>query len=216
MAISAVEYRVGVGPALDTYTLLLCLGVLALLTLVNLRGISDAGRLFALPPYLFVGSFVVILLLGLYAVVLSGGYPRPIVAPPKPPQAAEAADLWLLLPTFASGCAAMTGVEAVSNGVTTFREPRVKLARRTLAIIVLTIAILLTGIAYLATAYGVAAPPAATTPILWSGLHLRFRSASATTAASIMERPSNSAPPRGRFARPARCSILSNSISFAP
>src|SRR5262249_5098275 len=120
-------------------------------------GIIEAGRLFALPTYLFVGSFLVILLLGLYPAVISGGHPRPVVAPPKPPQAAEAVGFWLLVRAFARGCAAMTGVEAVSNGVTTFREPRVMLARRTLAIIVVTLAILLGGIAYLATAYGVTA-----------------------------------------------------------
>jgi amino acid transporter len=154
---AGVAALVSAVPALHTYTLLLCLGVLALLTLVNLRGIVDAGRLFGLPTYLFVASFVVILLLGFHAAVTSGGYPRPVVAPPKPPQAAEAVGLWLLLRTFASGCTAMTGVEAVSNGVTTFRDPRVKIARRTLAIIVLTLGILLAGIAYLATAYGVMA-----------------------------------------------------------
>jgi amino acid transporter len=144
-------------PALQAYTMLLCLGVLTLLTLANLRGIIDAGRLFALPTYLFVGSFLIILLLGFYAAIIGGGQPRPLVAPPEPPQASEPVGLWLLLRAFASGCTAMTGVEAVSNGVTTFREPRVMLARRTLAVIVITLGILLAGIAYLASAYGVTA-----------------------------------------------------------
>jgi amino acid transporter len=154
---AGVAALVSAVPALQAYTMLLCLGVLTLLTLANLRGIIDAGRLFALPTYLFVGSFLVILLLGFYAAVISGGQPRPLVAPPEPPQAAEPIGLWLLLRAFASGCTAMTGVEAVSNGVTTFREPRVMLARRTLAIIVITLGILLAGIAYLASAYGVMA-----------------------------------------------------------
>src|SRR5215471_13735412 len=73
-------------PALHAYTLLLCVGVITLLTLANLRGIIDAGRLFALPTYLFVGSFLLILLLGLYPAVISGGHPRPVVAPPKRPR----------------------------------------------------------------------------------------------------------------------------------
>ena len=126
-------------------------------TLVNLRGVVDAGRLFALPTYLFVGSFIVILLLGGYAAVTSGGHPHALVAPPAPPPAVEAVGLWLLLRAFASGCTAMTGVEAVSNGVSVFREPRVSVARQTLAIIVVTLAFLLGGIAYVASAYGIAA-----------------------------------------------------------
>jgi len=144
-------------PMLHAYTLPLCLGVLVLLTLVNLRGVVDAGRLFALPTYLFVGSFIVILLLGGYAAVTSGGHPHALVAPPAPPPAVEAVGLWLLLRAFASGCTAMTGVEAVSNGVSVFREPRVSVARQTLAIIVVTLAFLLGGIAYVASAYGIAA-----------------------------------------------------------
>src|SRR5581483_6601098 len=67
--------------------------------------------------------------------------------------------LWLLVKGFSSGCTAMTGVEAVSNGVQAFREPRVKNARITLTIIIGTLILLLTGIAYLCRAYGIGATP---------------------------------------------------------
>jgi amino acid transporter len=144
-------------PSLQPYTLPLCLGTLLVLTLVNLRGTMDAGRLFAAPTYLFVACFLAVLAIGGYAVIVSGGHPRPVVQPPSPPSPVEALGLWLLLRAFASGCTAMTGVEAVSNGVSTFRQPQVHNARLTLSIIVLTLGILLAGIAYLATSYGIMA-----------------------------------------------------------
>ncbi len=141
-------------PALHDYTLVLCLGILALLTLVNLRGTMDAGRLFALPTYLFVGCFLIVIFIGTYAAMTGGGHPHAVTPPPAPPKAAEAVGWWLILRAFASGCTAMTGVEAVSNGVNAFREPQVANARLTLSIVVATLGILLAGIAYLATSYG--------------------------------------------------------------
>jgi len=144
-------------PALHAYTLPLCLGILALLTAVNLRGTMDAGRLFALPTYLFIACFMIVLVVGAYGAITSGGHPQPVVAPPPLPKATAAISLWLLLRAFASGCTAMTGVEAVSNGVDAFREPHVTNARRTLTAIVVTLGILLGGIAYLAMSYGVMA-----------------------------------------------------------
>jgi amino acid transporter len=159
----AVGISAGVGalvsaaPSLHPYILPLCLGILVLLTLVNLRGTMDAGRLFAVPTYLFVACFGIVIAIGGYAVIAGGGHPVPIVAPPAPPKAEETIGLWLLLRAFASGCTAMTGVEAVSNGVSAFRQPQVRNARLTLSIIVLTLAVLLAGIAYLAMRYGVMA-----------------------------------------------------------
>ena len=159
----AVGISAGVGalvsaaPSLHRYTLPLCIGILVLLTLVNLRGTMDAGRIFAVPTYLFVGSFAIVIAIGGYAVIASGGHPVPTVAPPAAPKATETIGLWLLLRAFASGCTAMTGVEAVSNGVSAFRQPQVRNARLTLSIIVVTLAILLAGIAYLAMRYGVMA-----------------------------------------------------------
>lgn len=144
-------------PELHPYTLPLCLAVLALITVVNLRGTLEAGLLFSVPTYLFVASFCGLLLYGVAKAIASGGAPAPVVPPPPLSPATEAVTWWLLLRAFASGCTAMTGVEAVSNGVNAFREPTVSHAHRTLLAIVLILGFLLAVIAYLAHTYGVGA-----------------------------------------------------------
>jgi amino acid transporter len=144
-------------PQLHPYTLELCLAVLVLITLVNLRGTLEAGLLFSVPTYLFVASFGGLLLFGVAKTILSSGAPAPVVPPPPLSSATEAVAWWLLLRAFASGCTAMTGVEAVSNGVSAFREPTVRHAHRTLVAIVLILGFMLAVIAYLAQAYHVGA-----------------------------------------------------------
>jgi amino acid transporter len=144
-------------PGLHRYTVVLCLATLAVITLVNLRGTVEAGWAFALPTYLFIGSFAVVLGVGAGKAILGQGHPQPVVPPPALPAGTSAVSLWLLLRAFASGCTAMTGVEAVSNGVTAFREPGVVNARRTLTVIVVTLALLLGGIAYLCGVFGIGA-----------------------------------------------------------
>src|SRR5215469_1188599 len=159
----AVGISAGIGaltsamPQLHPYTLELCLAVLALITLVNLRGTLEAGLVFSMPTYLFVASFGGLLLFGFVKAMIAGGSPAPIVAPPPLPAATAGATLWLLLRAFASGCTAMTGVEAVSNGVSAFRDPTVKYAHRTLTGIVLILGLLLAVISYLAPVYHVSA-----------------------------------------------------------
>src|SRR5438309_2479830 len=124
----AVGISAGVGaltsavPALHAQTLLLCLGILAVLTLLNLRGTLDSSRALALPTYLFIASFVIILGIGIGKAWLTHGQPQAIVAPPAPPPATEALGVWLLLRAIASGCTAMTGVEAVKIGRASGRE----------------------------------------------------------------------------------------------
>jgi amino acid transporter len=143
-------------PHLQRHTLLICLTILVLLVLVNLRGVKDTGTAFILPTFLFVGTLLTLIAVGMWKTVMTGGHPMPVapVPPPLPP-AVGALGTWMLLKAFASGCAAMTGVEAVSNGVMAFGEPRVKRAQRTLTVIIGILMVLLFGIAYLAKAYRV-------------------------------------------------------------
>jgi amino acid transporter len=160
---AAVGISAGVGalvsavPSLLSHTVSLCVGILVVLTILNLRGVREAGSAFAVPTYLFVGTLLITIVAGVLRVLLSGGHPTPAVPLPPPPLMTEAVSFWLLLKVFASGCTALTGVEAVSNGVKAFREPTVKNAQRTLTVIIFLLAVLLAGISYLVKAYGIAA-----------------------------------------------------------
>jgi amino acid transporter len=159
----AVGISAGVGalisavPALQPYTLALCLVILISLTVVNLRGIGEAGTLFMLPTCVFILSLCATVVWGMLATILSGGHPQPVVPPAHLAKTADVVGAWMLLRAFASGCTAMTGVEAVSNGVQAFREPVVPAARRTLTVIIVILMLLLLGIAYLAHAYQIGA-----------------------------------------------------------
>jgi len=164
---AAVGISAGVGalvsaiPSLQRHTVALCLTILILITVLNLRGVREAGVAFMVPTYLFVGTLLIMILVGVFRAVASGGHPVPVAPiPPPPPPITTAVSLWLLLKVFASGCTAITGVEAVSNGVKAFREPAVKNAQRTLTVIIFILAILLAGISYLVKAYGIAATDA--------------------------------------------------------
>jgi amino acid transporter len=159
----AVGISAGVGalvsalPALQPYTLSLCLAILVFITIVNLRGVRESGLAFVLPTYAFVFCLFTVLAIGMVKTWASGGQPMPVMPPPAVPAATTAVSLWLLLHAFASGCTAMTGVEAVSNGVPVFAAPAVRNARRTLTAIIAILVVLLGGIAYVSQAYHIAA-----------------------------------------------------------
>src|SRR5579862_4307759 len=159
----AVGISAGVGalvsaaPGLQEHTLGICLGILILITLVNLRGVREAGMIFMAPTYLFVGTLLITIIIGMFKSVQAGGHPISVVSLPTPKDTSMHPGAWLLLQAFASGCTAMTGVEAVSNGVKAFREPVIDTARRTLTIIIAVLIVLLAGIAYLVGSYGISA-----------------------------------------------------------
>jgi amino acid transporter len=160
---AAVGISAGVGalisafPSLLPHTASICVGILIAITILNLRGVRDAGLAFAVPTYLFVGTLLITIAVGIFRVVLSGGHPTPVVPPAPPLPETAVVSYWLLLKVFASGCTALTGVEAVSNGVKAFREPAVKNAQRALTVIIFLLAVLLAGISYLVKAYGIVA-----------------------------------------------------------
>jgi len=145
-------------PSLQPHTLALCLGILGLLALVNMRGVRDTGTAFIAPTFLFIGTLLTVIGVGVYKSFASGFHPVPVQAlPPALPQTVKYLGLWMLMKAFSSGCAAMTGVEAVSNGVMAFGEPRAKKAQATLTIIIAILIVLLFGTAWLAKTYGIMA-----------------------------------------------------------
>jgi amino acid transporter len=154
---AGVAVVVSAVPVLHHYQLALCLFVLAFLTLLNLRGVRESGLVFTFPVFAFVGCVGGAVVIGLARAWLSGGHPAPVEPLPKVPQATQAVSAWLLLRGFASGCTAMTGIEAVSNGVPLFAKPRVSNARWTLTVIVVVLGALLLAVAWLCPTYHVSA-----------------------------------------------------------
>src|SRR5215468_6372779 len=162
---AAVGISAGVGalisamPSLQKHTLALCLVILVVVTLVNLRGVSESGGIFLVPTYLFIFCLLAMIAVGVVKTLTAGGHPVPLAPPPPVAGATEALGIWLLARAFASGCTAMTGVEAVSNGVLAFKEPASVTARFTLTIVIGILTAMLGGIAFLCRAYGIAATP---------------------------------------------------------
>jgi amino acid transporter len=119
----------------------------------NLRGIREAGRLFALPTYLFLGAYF--LLIGWGGIQWLRGAADAVAASPPVTGGVEALTLFLVLRAFSSGCAALTGIEAVSDGVPAFRPPEAQNARRVLLALGGILVVLFLGISALAHAFGV-------------------------------------------------------------
>jgi amino acid transporter len=159
----AVGISAGVGalvsaaPSLLPFTLPLCLLILAVLTIVNLRGTRESGLTFLLPTYLFVTTLAAVIAIGGVKTAIAGGHPAPVTMPPALAVPTTTASFWLLMRAFASGCTAMTGVEAVSNGVPIFKRPTIRNAEWTLTIIIAILVAFLGGIGFLCRAYAIGA-----------------------------------------------------------
>jgi amino acid transporter len=140
-------------PRLDVYRVEMCLAALAILMLGNLRGIRESGNIFAVPTYFFVFAIAALLLAGFYKYATGGVVPVQVILPPNAGH--SKLTIFLLLTAFANGCTAMTGVEAVSNGVPAFRPPEAKNASATLVAMAVIAICMFVGITVLAHAYGV-------------------------------------------------------------
>jgi amino acid transporter len=117
-------------PALTPYRVHIALGIIALMTLVNLRGVRESGTIFAVPTYFFLAMMFLTLIVGAVRF-FSGTLPEVTGVEPLATAAAPLT-LFLILRAFSSGCTALTGIEAISNGITAFKEPRSRNAATTL------------------------------------------------------------------------------------
>jgi amino acid transporter len=147
---AGVEAVVAFVPGLYPYRVPACIACIALLMLVNIRGVREAGAFFVLPTYLFIGSLALLVAWGLARLAFGGSLPH--VAPPPP--AVEPLTLFLVLRAFAGGCTAMTGIEALANGVPAFRPPETRNAAGTLVVLACTLGALFLGVAVLGHAIG--------------------------------------------------------------
>ena len=144
---AGVQAIVAFVPALDTHRVSASVAGILLLMVVNLRGIREAGAIFVLPTYLFIGSLGALVVWGLLRVTVLGGVPQAVHA--APPPAVEALTPFLVLHAFAGGCTAMTGIEAIANGVPAFKRPEARNAATTLSILAGILAVLFLGVTYL-------------------------------------------------------------------
>jgi amino acid transporter len=144
-------------PALEPYSVEIGLAATVLITVVNLRGVRESGTIFAAPTYLFIFSFLIMIIAGVVHALTNGGLLHP--TPPPAISTTEALTPFLLLTAFASGCAGITGVEAISNGVPAFKPPESRNAARTLVWMVTILGTFLAGTTYLAWRFGIAPNP---------------------------------------------------------
>nr|WP_194241612.1 APC family permease [Galbitalea soli] len=132
---SGVDNIISAFPVLNEFRVEIAIFFIILLAGVNLRGVRESSKAFALPTYLFIASILVMIVTALVQILL-GHVPvaESAVYSVKPESVAQAGFVLLLLRAFSSGCSALTGVEAVSNGVQAFRRPKIQNAQKTLVL----------------------------------------------------------------------------------
>jgi amino acid transporter len=153
---SAVSQAYSVWPVLFDYRIEIALVSIALITIANLRGLRESGNIFAMPTYLFVG--MALLMIGLGIAHIATGTVSTLPDPAdviKPPQVLEPLALILLLRAFAGGAVALTGVEAIANGVPAFKPPESKNAANTMTMMAVLLGVLFIGITFVGNRFGI-------------------------------------------------------------
>ena len=148
LQITAIEHTL---PPFLNLDVILSLFFIGLITLGNLRGIRESGSIFALPTYLYIVTLTILIAVGVFKALT--GTLVPVTAPPVL-KATEPITLWLILRAFSAGAVAMSGTEAISNGVPVFKQPESKNAATTLTVMATLLGLFFLGISFLATRLG--------------------------------------------------------------
>lgn len=143
-------------PVLFPHREAICLIAILTVLVVNLRGVRESGRVFAVPTYLFIGAILVMILTGLSQILL-GKASASTGLTPNTGGPVEGLTVFLILRAFASGCTALTGVEVISNGVSAFKKPEPKNAALTMLGMAAILGLLFIGISTLAYQFGILA-----------------------------------------------------------
>jgi amino acid transporter len=152
---SAVEQVISAVPDLEALRVEIGVAAIALIMLGNLRGLRESGNIFAIPTYLFAGSTLLMIAIGVFRVVVLGESAPPPEPLPGQPDAIQAVGLLLIIRAFASGSVALTGTEAIANGVPAFKRPEPRNAATTLTVMAVLLGILFVGITFVADSFGV-------------------------------------------------------------
>jgi len=152
---SASEQVISAVPDLANFQVGIAVVAIVLITLGNMRGLSESGNIFAVPTYLFVGSALLMIVIGVFRVVVNGESAPPPNPLPGAPAVPEMLGVLLLIRAFASGSVALTGIEAVANGVPAFKPPEPKNAAATLSAVAVILAVLFVGITFVAYSFGI-------------------------------------------------------------
>jgi amino acid transporter len=152
---SAVEQLVSAFPDLAALQIFIAVGSIALITLGNLRGLRESGTIFALPTYLFLGSALLMIAIGLYRIAVLGEGSTPPEPLPGAPDPLQPLGWLLIIRAFSSGSVALTGTEAIANGVPAFKPPEARNAATTLTAVAVLLGILFVGITFVADSYGI-------------------------------------------------------------
>jgi len=154
---SAVEQVISAAPAVADWRVELGVAAIVLITIGNLRGLRESGNIFAIPTYLFVGSALLMIGLGLFRILVQGESSPPPSPLPGAPNLLQPLGILLIARAFASGSVALTGTEAITNGVPAFKPPESRNAATTLTAMALLLGILFVGITFIADRFGIVA-----------------------------------------------------------
>jgi amino acid transporter len=154
---SAVEQVISAVPPAEGLRVELGVLAIVLITIGNLRGLRESGNIFAIPTYLFVGSALLMIGMGVYRIVVLGESSPPASPLPGAPDLLQPLGILLIARAFASGSVALTGTEAITNGVPAFKPPESRNAATTLTAMAVLLGILFVGITFVADRFGIVA-----------------------------------------------------------